>query len=107
MVLLKAKMKDFKESNLVLVKGWIGIVSKLAELTNGLHKRTAAIVMSQLTEKLGDAKFRAATEDCLFNLAAVLGPGFIAKMLVKYGSEAKSPNVIKETSNFLTKLPLD
>lgn len=106
-VLLKAKLKDFKESNLVLVKGWIGIVSKLAEMTNGLQKRTAAMVLHQLTEKLGDAKFKAVSDECLLNLASVLGPGFIAKLIVKYGSEAKSPNVIKESCNFLVKLPME
>lgn len=107
MVLLKAKLKDFKESNLVLVKGWIGIVSKLAEMTNGLHKRTAAMVLHQLTEKLGDSKFKAVSDECLLNLSSVLGPGFIAKLIVKHGSEAKSPNVIKEACNFLTKLPME
>ena len=44
-------------------------------------------------------------EECLFNLASILGQGFIAKLIVKYGSDAKSPNILKEVCNFLTKLP--
>ena len=60
--MLKAKLKDFKESNLVLVKAWMGIVSRLAETTTGLHKKAAALVLGQLTEKIGDAKFRAGAD---------------------------------------------
>ena len=51
--------------------------------------------MGQLIEKIGDVKFKALVEECLFNLASILGQGFIAKLIVKYGSDAKNPNVLK------------
>lgn len=53
------------------------------------------MVMSHLIEKIGDVKFKALVEECLFNLASILGQGFIAKLIVKYGSDAKNPNVLK------------
>ena len=46
----------------MLVKAWMGIVSRLAETTTGLHKKAAALVLGQLTEKIGDAKFRAGAD---------------------------------------------
>ena len=51
--------------------------------------------MAQLIEKIGDVKFKALVEECLLNLASILSQGFIAKLIVKYGSDAKNPNVLK------------
>ncbi len=106
-VFLKQRMRDFKESNIILVKLWIALVSKVAELTEGLTKRAAMSFIPGVIEKMGDVKFKAGATECLMNVGACLGPGFVCRAVLKQASDAKNPNVIKEACNLLTAIPLE
>lgn len=50
-------------------------------------------------------KCKQIVEEAILSLAAGLGPRFICSMIIKYASEAKNPNIIKESCNLITRIP--
>ena len=101
---LKSKLRDFKESNVMLGKAWIALMINLAKL-DALHRKACSLFFSVLCEKLADSKFKTVAEECMLCVASSLGPGFVCKILIHSTKEAKNPNVIKEACNMLIQLP--
>jgi hypothetical protein len=55
-----------------------------------------------LTEKLGDVKFKDLANTALTSIAELVTPSYVIKEMLKVAATAKSPNIIKETSNTIT-----
>ena len=53
---VKMKMKDWKESNLNLVKETIALFSVMASSCEKVNRRTVSCVMPFLSDKIGDVK---------------------------------------------------
>lgn len=100
----KTKLKDWKESNINLIKEAINLFTTIATSTDTLSKRSAFIMMPFLADKLGDVKTLALVSELLVSLSECVTPKFVALQLIKYGTQAKAPNAIKETCNSLTRL---
>lgn len=61
-------------------------------------------MMPFLSDKLGDVKLLNSVSELLLSLSETVTPKYVALQLLKYGSQAKAPNVIKETCNILSRL---
>ena len=91
---VRAKMKDWKESNMNLIKGALAMMLEVSGNLEKVGKRPVAVICPFLGDKLGDVKYQPTSSEILMNLAERVGPAFIAKNLVKHGAAAKAPKVI-------------
>lgn len=98
--LVKTKMKDWKESNLNLIKGAINTFKACAE-KDTMSKRGFAAGASFLVDKCGDVKYAGLIKDLVPTACEVLGPKFVMNQLLKHAAKAKAPNVFKEMCNML------
>lgn len=97
---VKAKMKDWKESNLNLIKGAIGTFKACSE-KDTMSKRAFAAGASFFVDKCGDVKYAALIKEMVPIACEVLGPKFVMNQLLKHAAKAKAPNVFKEVCNML------
>ena len=93
---VKAKMKDWKESNINLQKGIVSLYACYATLEN-VGKRTVAAVMSFFVDKLGDVKLVNLIKPVLMDLAELVTPKFISNQIIKYAATAKGPKILQES----------
>lgn len=100
----KSKMKDWKESNINLVKETLALFGAISQNCEKLGKRSVFIMMPFLSDKLGDVKQLAVVSELLLSLSEVVTPKYVALQVIKHASSAKSPNVIKESCNILVKM---
>ena len=101
---VKAKMKDFKESNINLQKGIVATFNCLGTSCENINKRTMACAMSFFVEKLGDIKLQQLIKDMLLNVSEVVTPKFTALQIIKYASTAKAPKTVQESCNLITQM---
>jgi hypothetical protein len=73
----KMKMKDWKESNLNLLKEAINLMKSIATNCEKVNKRAVVVYMSFLTDKIGDVKFSALIQEVLTLLSELVTPKFI------------------------------
>jgi len=104
---VKLKMKEWKESNLVLMKEAISVLLVMTQHCEDIPKRAVAIYTPFLCDKIGDIKLNGPIKEELLNCAEFCTAKFISVQVVKKGLEAKAPNNIKESCNFLTSLVQD
>lgn len=72
-----------------------------------MGKRAVYVMMPFLSDKLGDVKTLNSVSELLLSLSEVVTPKYVATQIIKYASQAKSPNIIKESCNTLTKMTED
>lgn len=97
-------MKDWKESNINLIKETINLFNVVSQNCEKVNKRAVACLMPFLSDKIGDVKLVNQVGELLLNLAEIVTPKYIALQVIKYASSAKSPNVLKESCNILIKM---
>lgn len=100
-------MKDWKESNINLIKETINLFTVIAINCEKVNKRAVACLIPFLSEKVGDVKFVQTISELLLKLSELVTPKYIALQLMKHASTAKSPNVLKENCNMLIKMTED
>ncbi len=66
---VKMKMKDWKESNVNLVKETIALFTVVAQNCEKINKRAVACLMPFLSEKVGDVKVMQSVHELLMSLA--------------------------------------
>jgi hypothetical protein len=98
------RMKDWKESNVNMMKESINLFLTLSKTSDKVSKRAVSVMMPYLSEKIGDVKLVNQVNELLMALAELVTPKFIAVQIIKFGVGAKSPNVLKESCNILTTL---
>jgi hypothetical protein len=76
---IKAKMKDWKESNINLMKEAIATLKKMTECCDRLPKRAVWVYSEFLTDKIGDVKFTASVKELLMTLADFVTAKFVAQ----------------------------
>ncbi len=99
--LVKIRTKDFRESNLGVIKEAIAALMKLAE-SQTVGKRFASTVVPALTERLGDAKLSEAVCGLMMSISDSASPGHVATLMMK--TAAGSPKNINATKGVLTLL---
>lgn len=103
----KMKMKDWKESNINLIKEAIALFTAIAQNCEKLTKRSVWVIMPFLSDKLGDVKVVNSVSELLLSMSEVVTPKYVALQIIKHASSAKSPNVIKESCNTLLRMTDD
>jgi hypothetical protein len=98
------KMKDWKESNMNLIKETIALFTVVSQSCEKVNKRAVSCLMPFLSDKIGDVKYVNPINELLLNMAELVTPKYIAIQVIKYASTAKSPNVLKESCNILIKM---
>ena len=101
---IKARMKDWKESNLNMMKEAIFTFQTIVANCERVPKRAVVVYMPFLSDKIGDIKMSAAIKELLTDLSQFVSAKFISLQIVKKGLAAKAPNNIKESANFLASL---
>ena len=101
---VKAKMKDWKESNLVLMKEAIQVLLIMTEHCEDVPKRAVAAYSPFLCDKIGDVKLNGPIKTELLNCAEFCTAKFISIQIVKKGLAAKAVNNVKESCNFLAQM---
>lgn len=71
-------MKDWKESNMNLIKETIALFSVVAQSCEKVNKRAVSCIMPFLSDKIGDVKYLNSISDLLLNLAELVTPKYIA-----------------------------
>jgi hypothetical protein len=75
---VKMKMKDWKESNINLIKETIGLFTVIASSCEKVNRRAVACIMPFLSDKIGDVKLTATVNELLLKLAELVTPKYIA-----------------------------
>ena len=75
---VKAKMKDWKESNINLQKGTVALFNCMATTQERVGKRIIQCAMSFFVEKIGDVKLVVLIKEMLLNISEHVTPKFIA-----------------------------
>lgn len=97
-------MKDWKESNIVMMKEAIGVLLIMTQHCDDVPKKAVAVYSPFLCDKIGDVKMNVAIKEALMNCAEFCTAKFISIQIVKKGLDAKAPNNLKESCNFLKQM---
>lgn len=101
---VKIKMKDWKESNLNLIRESIVLFLVISKNCDKVNRRAVACIMPFLCDKIGDTKLVNNISETLLHLSEIVTPKVISLSIIKYTSTAKSPNIIKEGCSVLIKM---
>lgn len=101
---VKSKMKEFKESNINLMKGTVDLWLCITQNCEEINKRTMQCAMQFFVDKIGDVKMSTAIKEMLMNAAELVSPKYISLQVIKYAATAKAPNTIKDSCNMISDL---
>ena len=71
-------MKDFKVSNVNLLKAIVDIFNHMATSTETMSKRTMQCGMAFFVDKIGDVKLTKQIQEMLMNASELVTPNFIS-----------------------------
>jgi len=91
---VKARTKDFKVSNVNVLKAIVDIFNFMATSCETMSKRTIQCAMAFFVDKIGDVKLSKAISEMLLNASELVTPRFISLQIIKHGSTAKAPKNI-------------
>ena len=94
-------MKDWKESNLVMMKEAIQVLLLMTQHCEDVPKKAIFVYMPFLCDKIGDIKLNGPIKEALLNASEFCTAKFVTVSVVKKGLDAKAPNNLKESCNFL------
>lgn len=97
-------MKDWKESNMALMKEAVNILVAMATHCERVPKRAVATYAPFLIEKIGDMKVMTQIKEVLLQLTDLVTPKFIANQIAKYGSQTKAPKNMEHSCLMLVTL---
>ncbi len=75
---IKTRLKEWKESNLNMIKETIALFTKVSLSCEKVNKRSVACIMPFLVDKIGDSKYMAGVQELIINLAELVSPKFMA-----------------------------
>jgi len=101
---MKAKMKDWKESNMNMIKETINTLKVIVENCERIPKRALFVCSAFLIDKVGDVKYAANIKEVLMMMADFVTAKFVALQVTKQGTGQKAVNNLKEACIFLTSL---
>jgi len=100
---IRIKLKDFKESNINILKEAISLLNLVAE-TCAVSKKFANCVITGLSEKLADPKQTEPIVNLFLTISDTVTPTFVATIIMKSTIGGKNPNLPKAGLIFLKKL---
>lgn len=72
------RTKQWKESNINIIKEVIALFGVITQQTEKFNKRSVQVMMNFLTDKLGDVKFAVSIGEVIMAASEVVTPKFIA-----------------------------
>jgi hypothetical protein len=75
---VKMKMKDWKESNINIIKEAIALFTLIQQNCEKIGKRAVSVMMPFLSEKIGDVKMMVSVGELLMGLCELVTPKFVA-----------------------------
>ncbi|KAJ3225479.1 Cytoskeleton associated protein 5 [Clydaea vesicula] len=100
------KKPGFKENNFQVMTNFLQII-KFCVLNFTCSPGSASLVISGLTEKLGDMKVKKIAGDCLASLAEATTFGFVLSQMYETVKKQKSPKVIADCLNYIQQTLLE
>lgn len=101
---IKNKLKDWKEGNFNINKEAILLLNQIIINNKGIDKKSSKSIIKGFHERLSDNKVK----DHIINLYLVLmeyvTPTFVLDIILKTLKNSKSPNLLKDYSNFFEKV---
>lgn len=102
--LVKAKMKDWKESNINLHKEAINVLAACCSNCDDVPKKAYYVYAPFLTDKIGDIKLAAMIKDVLLNIATFVTAKYVAALVMKNGLSTKAPKNIQSSCEIISQL---
>lgn len=75
---VRDRTKQWKESNINIIKEVLALFTVMAQQTEKLNKRSVAVMMTFITDKLGDVKFSNAIGEISMAASEIVTPKFVA-----------------------------
>lgn len=101
---IKTAMKDWKESNMNMIKESINSLNLCLENCERIPKRAMNLFAPFVVEKIGDTKYQASIIKMADSAAEYCGSKFVATQMLKTGSKSKVPKNLEQLAIWLTKL---
>lgn len=101
---IKARMKDWKESNINLMKESLNTMLCMTQHCENIPKRAIAVYAPFVCDKIGDIKMAGIIKELLLNASEFCTAKFVSIQVVKRGLAAKAPNNVKESCSVLAAL---
>ena len=99
---VKAKMKDWKESNINLIKESANTLKAMCDGCDRVPKRAVITFAPFLCDKIGDMKMTGMVKELMLQLTDFVTAKFVALQIIKYGSAAKAPKNIEVSVTVIT-----
>jgi hypothetical protein len=90
-------MKDWKESNVNLMKESINVLKSMTESCDRVPKRAVIVYAPFLCEKIGDVKVCTMIKELLLALTDFVTAKFIALQVAKHGMTTKVPKNVEQS----------
>jgi hypothetical protein len=103
LVVLKAKLNNFKESNPGLLKSGLALIQVLADVLT-FNKKVANEIVPHLIDKMADTKLTTLCTEIIMAIADSANPSFVVNLLMKTCYSSKNPNTIKTSIALLTRM---
>lgn len=101
---IKLKQKDWKESNMNLVKAALNFMIKVFGSAFKVGQRATNVVLPFISDKLGDPKFVALCSEVILILSEKVTPSFVIKGLAKQGQTQTNPKSIEQSAIMIEKI---
>lgn len=82
---IKIKQKDWKESNMNLVRAALNFMVKVFGSAFKVGQRATNVILPFISDKIGDTKFTALCSEVILILGEKVTPSFVIKGLAKQG----------------------
>jgi len=103
LVVIKAKLNNFKESNPGLLKSGLILIQVLGDMLT-FNKKVANEIVPHLIDKMADTKLTTLCTEIIMAIADSASPSFVVNLLMKTCYPSKSPNIIKSSISLLTRI---
>jgi hypothetical protein len=99
---VKTVMKDWKESNLNMLKEALNVAKSMVENCERIPKRVLGTYAQFLCDKIGDIKLAKTISEIMLGFAEFMGAKFVSNQIVKLASKAKAPANLAESCTVLS-----
>jgi len=102
-IYLKSRLKDFKESNVNVMKEAMLLLQSIADTTT-VTKTFATIIVPGIAERIGEPKYTELCQSLLLSIADSATPSHVSTLLIQKVSSSKSVNTIRSSLTFFMKM---
>lgn len=101
---IKAKMKDWKESNLNMKKEAVNVIAAMCANCDDIPKKAYFVYAPYLCDNIGDVKMSGPIKEVLQNIASFVTAKYVAALVMKNALSTKAVNNIKASCEIISVL---